>query len=154
MWFITKHLFFFFLVLKLELGFNVFLHACYPLVETVLKLSKDQQGNLKTKGPGFQASRVPDREQVFHLGFLSVCGRAPCAWHCPKHLTKSTHWTCITILWGGLLLFRWGARGSYIPNTRSYCWFSVKLGFDAVNLVPDSVFLTTRLWRSENPKKR
>ena len=68
------------------MSFYVLVILCWR--QTVLKLSKDQQGNLKTKGPGFQASRVPDHEQVCHLSFVSVCGRAPCAWHCPKHLTK------------------------------------------------------------------
>lgn len=55
---------------------------------TVLALSKDQQGNLKTMCLDFQPSRVPAHEQAFQLGFVSVYGRTPCAWHCPKHLTR------------------------------------------------------------------
>ena len=56
--------------------------------DTVLALSKDQQGNLNTMRLDFQPSRVPAHEQAFQLGFVSVCGRTPCAWHCPKHLTR------------------------------------------------------------------
>lgn len=44
-------------------------HAYYPLGETVLKLSKGQQGNLKPDGPGFQPNRVPAPEGLFQLGF-------------------------------------------------------------------------------------
>lgn len=109
-----------------------------------MKLSKGRQEDIGQKAR-FSAESSARAGTGTQLGFVSVCGRAPAAWLCVKRFTqinplrpRDNPVRQAPLLAG---FHKEGARGHTL-NARLHCWFVVELGWEAVCVEPDSVFLT------------
>lgn len=113
----------------------------YPLVETVLKLSEGQQGDLKTKSPPeFSAKQNP----------RSWAGNSPATLLSTSQ--RSTHCTSTAMCpYYPTFTDEEAKEVTYLTQGHTAgLWYSWDW---ALCMVPDSEFLTTGLCCSENPKK-